>query len=77
MGHKNRKKNKKPKMYVDEFGRTHLVIDVKYHRNEMHFEVQRNTRASVIENKKYKNQNIKEKSLTEIKNILDLMSHLC
>ena len=65
MRKKNRKRNKKPKMYVDEFGRTHLVIDAKCRRNEMHFEVQRNTRATVIENKKYKKPKHKGKIFDE------------
>lgn len=51
---KRKKKNKKPQYYVDEYGVTHLLIDTQLRRNTMHFDVQRNTHVTIVENKKHK-----------------------
>ena len=66
MAHKKkhiRKHTHKAKTWVDEFGVTHIEIEVDQTkiRNEFHFNTQLNTRAQIIESKKFKKPKYKNK----------------
>ena len=66
MAHKKkhiRKHVRKAKTWVDEFGITHIEIEVDQTkiRNEFHFNTQLNTRAQIIESKKFKKPKYKNK----------------
>lgn len=68
MAHKKKhikKHIRKPKTWVDEFGVTHIKIEIDRIRDEFHFNTQLNTRMQIIESKKFKKPKHKKKLFEE------------
>ena len=68
MAHKKkhiRKHNQKRNIWVDEFGVTHMKIDMTNVRNEFHFNTQLKTRMQIVELKKFKKPKHKKKLFEE------------
>lgn len=70
MAHKKKhikKHIRKPKTWVDEFGVTHIKIEIDRTkiRDEFHFNTQLNTRMQIIESKKFKKPKHKKKLFEE------------
>lgn len=68
MAHKKkhiRKHSQKRNIWVDEFGITHMKIDMTNVRNEFHFNTQLNTRMQIVESKKFKKPKHKKKLFEE------------